>query len=328
MSADPGIRSDTGALIELTVSKNFFRAAKALLEKKQDGRYWEKCCNFVFLNSFMKIVTLFCRYWCRQGLYGYKRNTALQLAAFFNQNRAVEILLARRANLELKDDSGRTALAEAARKGHDRIVKLFLEAGADVEAKDEDSRTPFDLAVVNDCNGFKIDDENEGLLPRMAEVPNERAVEYLLNDSTGNSGLNLYESLNKAIQNNNAVIVSLLLDYGADPDDPNMADLDCPMTIFRFPIHLAAYKCQQNVAKVLLTHNKRKANVNLTGGEFWTALHACISGFSGSDEKIKMFNFLVQKGVDPTIQGGHTNITPLRRSMCSCISGRRSPEYL
>ena len=40
-----------------------------------------------------------------------------------------------------KDGSGRTVLYEAAWNGHEAVVRLLLEKGADVEAKDELGRT-------------------------------------------------------------------------------------------------------------------------------------------------------------------------------------------
>ena len=58
----------------------------------------------------------------------------------------VKVLLAAGADVEAKDEDGRTALHRAARAGHGDIVKVLIEGGADVEAQEKDGRTPRDVA--------------------------------------------------------------------------------------------------------------------------------------------------------------------------------------
>jgi ankyrin repeat protein len=59
---------------------------------------------------------------------------------------AVELLIARRASLEQRDDQGATALALAAQMGFHEAVEVLLAAGADVNAHDLTGMTPLDVA--------------------------------------------------------------------------------------------------------------------------------------------------------------------------------------
>ena len=58
--------------------------------------------------------------------------TALMLSARHGQERVVELLLHRGAQIDLQDSSGNTALMLAATSGHERAVKLLLRRGAEI----------------------------------------------------------------------------------------------------------------------------------------------------------------------------------------------------
>ena len=48
----------------------------------------------------------------------------------------MKLLLEKGAELESKDEYGRTPLSWAAENGHEAVVKLLLEKGAELESKD------------------------------------------------------------------------------------------------------------------------------------------------------------------------------------------------
>ena len=55
------------------------------------------------------------------------------MAAYEGYHRVVKALLGHGANIEAKDDTGRTALHWAARQGHHTVYKMLREAEAGVE---------------------------------------------------------------------------------------------------------------------------------------------------------------------------------------------------
>lgn len=64
----------------------------------------------------------------------YVRQTALMAAAASGRKETVELLLARGASVDGKNEQGRTALAYAASSGETEIVDLLLKNGAKIDA--------------------------------------------------------------------------------------------------------------------------------------------------------------------------------------------------
>ena len=75
--------------------------------------------------------------------------TALHHAAFMSFPKVMQILLIRRASLDIRDCDKRTPLLDAARRDSVECVELLVQAGADVNAEDENGRTPLFEAASN-----------------------------------------------------------------------------------------------------------------------------------------------------------------------------------
>ena len=60
----------------------------------------------------------------------------------------VELLIAKGADVNMRDDSGQTPLLNATSGGHKEIIELFIAEGADVNAKGYDGMTPLHVAAL------------------------------------------------------------------------------------------------------------------------------------------------------------------------------------
>ncbi|GKU10748.1 unnamed protein product, partial [Fusarium langsethiae] len=75
-------------------------------------------------------------YWETLGTGTTKRFTDLMIASYYGHHVIVKLLLDKDAEIDAKDENGRTPLSWAARNGHDAVVKLLLDKGAEIDAKD------------------------------------------------------------------------------------------------------------------------------------------------------------------------------------------------
>ena len=82
--------------------------------------------------------------------YGYP---VLHFAASVGRTDCVKRLLKAGANVNLKDQSGKTPLhaaIESNNENSNEIVKILIEAKAELNVKDEEGKTPLSIAIAND----------------------------------------------------------------------------------------------------------------------------------------------------------------------------------
>jgi len=78
--------------------------------------------------------------------YAFDFRPLICIAAMFNQQRTVEILLANGASINDSDGSGVTPLMFAARDGSNNLIRFLLQHGAEKTAVDLENDTALDMA--------------------------------------------------------------------------------------------------------------------------------------------------------------------------------------
>jgi serine/threonine-protein phosphatase 6 regulatory ankyrin repeat subunit B len=80
---------------------------------------------------------------------------ALVFAATHGHTEVVQLLLAKGANVNAKDETGYTALINASAYGHKEVVQLMLGKGADVNAKANNGTSALSIASQHGDNEIK-----------------------------------------------------------------------------------------------------------------------------------------------------------------------------
>jgi ankyrin repeat protein len=162
---------------------------------------------------------------------GFQKATALHLAALNNQHAAVRLLIARGANLDIRDfPDNASPLHFAAARSDLETIRLLVEAGADVDGKGDDH----DVGVLGWATCFRHvrEDVAAYLLSRGAELnlwtaialdraDDVRAIiarEPPLLASRMTRNHHRRTALHHAAARNRLRIVRLLVELGADPD--------------------------------------------------------------------------------------------------------------
>lgn len=204
-------------------------------------------------------------------------NTLIYYAVDQMHINLVELLLSKGADINIKNQDGRTPLHIAAGiTDDDKLLSLLISKGADVNSQDNLGNTPLHNAAGNRLykknipllisSGAKVNSVNKS-----GETPIELTFKYklVLKDVAQLKDPNAiwsaiwvtenvedYDALEKTIE--------LLLSKGANPDT-KMSYSEKQPVLFEFVL-----KGQKRLCEILLNHG---ANVNFQGNEDMTAVH-------------------------------------------------------
>lgn len=295
--------------------------------------------------------------------YQIEGNTILHISAFKNHIAIVKILLAKGANLNIKNDIGKTPLHLASRNNNIAIVKILLAKGAELDLQDEIGSTALYLAAKHGhiiilqmllAKGANpnIKNKNGYTALHLAAINNHTSIitELLaqknINLNLKNNSVNT--ALHEAIMKGNREIIKILLQKDLALNDTNEYGYTA--------LHLASFLDDKKTVQQLLTKNvdltitnnigytalhsvveanniemahlllaKDTNHINLQNNEGDTALH--ISAFEGH---ITMLQILLQKGANPNIMNnkGQTPLHVTREKNYNIITELLSPPTL
>ncbi|XP_028265767.1 dynein heavy chain 12, axonemal [Parambassis ranga] len=165
------------------------------------------------VHGLREIATFLLQNGCSPDLQNDEQDSPLVAAILNDQYDLATLLLRYNANIDQTGPLNRTALHESAFLGLENFVYLLLESGANPNASDIKKKTPLALAAQNGhLNVVEV------LLEKGAHVWCE-----------SDSGTILFD----AAASGSPDIISLLLDHGADPNQPLYSG--------HLPIHRVAY---------------------------------------------------------------------------------------
>ncbi len=197
--------------------------------------------------------------------------TALMDAVWQENEEMVRNLIDGGADVDAKDNDGRTALIYATEKGgyrRNEIIQLLLDRGADINAKDKDGRTALMEAVWQE---------------------NEEIVQLLLNSGADVNAKDKWggTALMEAVWRENEEIVRNLIDGGADVNAKNKDG--------RTALMGAVWQENEEIVQLLLNSG---ADVNAK--DKWSGTSLMDAAEKGNEEIVRI---LLDKGADVNAKG-------------------------
>lgn len=113
--------------------------------------------------------------------YGW---SGLCLASYYGHTNVVELLISNGANLEDKDNCGRTALTSAILNEKYDVIHILLKNGADIDAQDETGNTPIFTACINENINMMLYLYEQGTDFYLENDDGESAIDILIENNS------------------------------------------------------------------------------------------------------------------------------------------------
>ncbi|CAH2306652.1 serine threonine- phosphatase 6 regulatory ankyrin repeat subunit B isoform X1 [Pelobates cultripes] len=233
---------------------------------------------------------------CRNEPIVSTAKSPLHLAAYNGHYQALELLLQSFADVDIRDEKGRTPLDLAAFKGHTECVESLINQGASVLVKDlVTERTPLHAAVINGHTSclrllLEMTDTTEvvDVVDSKKQTPLMLAVAYghidavslLLEKEASVDAADVYgcTALHRGIMTGHEECIQMLLDQEA-----SLLWKDCRG---RTPLHFAAARGHATLLSELLQMALSEGDCNFRDNEGYTLLHW--SAYNGNENCLEV----------------------------------------
>jgi len=234
--------------------------------------------HFATANNYKDIVELLIAKGANVNAKDDDGGTPLHRAVQEDHKDVAEFLIARGADMSARDENGQTSLYWAAYYGHMDIAKLLIDKGADVNAKNARGRTPLHRALTEGHSDI-------------AKLFINKGADVNAKDEDGRT------PLHRAVQKDHKDVAEFLIARGADMsarDENGQASL-----------YWAAYYGHMDIAKLLIV---KGADVNVKADDGITPLY-CAVGYGheevaellrkhGGNMGSEIFDAVVQGEID------------------------------
>jgi len=243
--------------------------------------------------------------------------TPAHWAASNNKVKAIEILVEAGADLTAGDETGYTPLHAAVDFGCTEVVRYMLaRGGVNIDALDDRGYSPLLLAARNSydkkstvdilqalldagCSGINSEDPTTLQTPLIgaAFAGHVGAMRAMIDHGADVHAFeleHLFTTLHFAALSGNPKTIDVLVEAGADPNDPDDRGMTC--------LHWAAGTKNADVVQAILRHGGRlDARSNIVSGARTNALHiAVLVAGVGKPTASGVVDALLRRGADET----------------------------